>query len=151
MEEETSEKYRLLRNREDNRKYFFSKEEITSEQQKVWFESYLKKSDQYMFSVHLSETGEFIGGLGFYALDDINHSAEFGRIIIDRKKVSGKGFGSKAIAAVTNIAFNELDIIEAYAYIYSNNIASMRSFKNAGYSIDKDNSNESIVKVVKFK
>lgn len=48
---EDIESLRVLRNRDDNRKWFFSSELITEESQRAWYESYLTKPYEYMFSV----------------------------------------------------------------------------------------------------
>ena len=132
LENDTSEEYRLLRNREDNRKFFFSNKEITAESQNKWFEKYLLDKNQIMFAIYEKASSVFVGGICIYDID--GSKAEVGRIIIDRQKVGGKGYGAEAIKLINAFAKSELRLKMTYANIYSTNIASIRSFENGGYS-----------------
>ena len=151
MNEDTSEQYRRLRNREDNRGFFFNSAVIEKEQQEKWFGSYLKKESECMFAVFLDDTKEFIGGIGIYDIDHLRGTAEVGRIIIDRNLVSGKGYGAEAIIGITEIARHSLELTELYAYIYTDNIASTKAFLRAGFSkclFDDENSGVIKVKLI---
>lgn len=134
MNENSSELYRRLRNREDNRNFFFNSDIISSEQQTKWFQNYLEKETEYMFSVLLKEDETFIGGIGIYDIDRLGGKAEIGRIIIDRNLAGGKGYGTEAIKGVTCIAERFLNMKELYAYIYTANTASIKSFLHAGFN-----------------
>ena len=134
MDEQTSECYRKLRNREDNRNFFFNSVVIEKEQQEKWFQNYLNKQSEYMFAVFLKEKMEFVGGIGIYDIDLFRKTAEVGRIIIDRNLAAGKGYGTEAIKGVCRIAQDKLNLEEMYAYIYSANLASIKAFFKAGFS-----------------
>lgn len=147
MGELESELYRQLRNRADNRKEFFDQNIIEKDQQSKWFIQYLKRADQIMFSVYLKDSKEFIGGLGIYDINMDKKMAEVGRIIIDKERCKGKGYGAESLNGISLIARN-IGLQYLYAYIYSGNQASIKSFQKAGYSISQKDSNDEVVKVL---
>lgn len=127
-----AEKYRVLRNRDDNRQMFFDDSVISMEQQRSWFEKYLEKPDEYMFSIYDRESGAFVGGIGIYTND--RDETEIGRIIIDRMICGGKGYGALAIRLLVDF-MRQSELKSLVAYIFTNNIASQRSFEKAGFRI----------------
>lgn len=133
MSADDSERYRVLRNREDNAHFFFSNAEISQQAQRKWYEGYLTQNDQLMFSVYEEPDMRWIGGIGIYDIDTAKGCAEVGRIIIDRYIAGGKHYGSQAIQLISRLAKERLELKLVYAHIYSSNIASMKSFLNAGY------------------
>lgn len=130
MNECDSEKYRVLRNRDDNRQMFFSSYIITEEQQKKWYERYLLSDNEMMFSIYEKKEDRYIGAIGIYDIKD--GEAEVGRIIVDRELCQGKGYGSKSILLIEKYA-KSIDLNSLVAYIYINNIPSQRSFEHAGF------------------
>lgn len=147
MDEQTSELYRKLRNREDNRNFFFDSAVIEKEQQAKWFQNYLKKENEYMFAVLLKETMEFVGGIGIYDIDLLQRTAEIGRIIIDKNMVSGRGYGTEAIRGIANIFRKYFALKKIYAYIYANNVASVKAFLKADFIKDSTDENSEAIKV----
>ncbi len=133
MTDEESELYRLLRNRKDNAPFFFSSITITKEMQHKWFKKYLCDDSQLMFSIYEKSTGAFVGGVSIYDVNLQKGEAEVGRIIVDKEIASGKHYGAQSIELVSSVAKNELGLKSLYANIYSSNIASLKSFRNAGY------------------
>lgn len=133
MGPEESEQYRLLRNREDNAHFFFTDAEITREAQSAWFNRYLSDSAQLMFSIYEKPEGRWVGGIGVYDIDRGRKCAEVGRIIVDRQLAGGRHYGSEAIRLLGRLSKERLGLERLYAHIYSSNIASIRSFLNAGY------------------
>ena len=118
MDEESSEEYRKLRNREDNQKFFFHSAVIEKEQQIRWFYNYLKRENEYMFAVFLN-----------------------------RRLASGKGYGTETIRGIVDIFQNQLKLKEMYAFIYTTNIASIKSFLRAGFIRDTENDCNEIIRV----
>ena len=93
---EHSEKYRIYRNRDDIRGFFFNSEEISYENQEEWYKRYLNDDTQLMFAVIEKTSDEYIGGIGVYDINTQKGEAEVGRIIIDKNIAGGKGYGTKA-------------------------------------------------------
>lgn len=146
MDLKGSEAYRRLRNRDDNRVYFFDSSVVSKEQQEKWFSSYLKKDNDFMFTIFRSEEPVFIGAVGIYNINCFDKTAEIGRIIIDRTIAGGNGYGSEVIDGIARFTHKTLNIDEVYAHIYNSNTASIKSFLNAGFlqiwsdgNVDADN------------
>ena len=75
---------------------------------------------------------------------DINHNnstAEVG-ILLGENKYHGKSLGTEAIKAFTTFVFEELKLFKLKALIYDNNLASLKSFKKAGWKLDYISKNE---------
>ena len=86
LEKEDIEKLRILRNNLSI--YFISQKQISKKEQQQWYNAYLKKDDDIMFKVVLAdEDNEFVGAVALYDINREKKCAEFGRIIVDNKKV----------------------------------------------------------------
>ena len=51
MTMQDSESYRILRNKPEIRKWFYSNSVISADEQRLWFENYLHKDNEIMFSI----------------------------------------------------------------------------------------------------
>ncbi len=147
MDNKTSEEYRKLRNNEDVKKYFFTSSIITEDEQKKWFTKYLEDDSQAMFAI-FDNQNRFIGGIGFYDLSETDNWVEIGRIIINPEIAKGKGYGKMAIELLVDIIFRNYSIDIIGAYIYSDNIPSIKSFTNAGFKKDLGHEGEKTVKML---
>lgn len=127
------EKVRILRNR--NRQWFINSGEITQEDQERWYQHYLSKTDDIMFSVYHRESGKWIGAVALYNIDKIKGCAEYGRIIIDNQIVHEKGLGLDTTVCVCQIGFEELGLSKIKLEVFSNNIAAKKTYERAGFSV----------------
>lgn len=130
---EDNEKYRVLRNAPNNRKYFFQSMEISIEQQKKWYQEYLCREGEYMFSIR-RKGGHFIGACGIYNVNNKKKSAEFGRILID-PRYRKRGAGVKATRAALNVAQNCLGLKRLTLHVKENNVVAIGTYKRAGFEI----------------
>ena len=129
MVAEDIEKMRLLRNK--NRLYFIHPEEITEEAQKQWYEAYLLKNDDYLFSVFYQE--KWIGTVSIYHVDQKQDKAEFGRLMIDRTAAGVGGLGVGATQAACQIALEQLGIHTVVLEVYEDNEAAKITYQKAGF------------------
>lgn len=129
MAEEDIEKMRLLRNK--NRLYFIHSEEITEEAQKQWYEAYLLRDDDYLFSVFYQE--KWVGAVSIYHVDQKQDKAEFGRLMIDRTAASVGGLGVDATQAACQIALEQLGIHTVVLEVYEDNEAAKITYQKAGF------------------
>lgn len=127
---EDSEKYRIIRNVPDIRKWFGYSGEISIEDQQRWFLDYLERTDTIMCSAYWR--GEFVGGNSLYNINTVLKSAEYGRIVVD-KKYTGNGFGYKMTLAMLYIAKEQLGLKEVHLEVYSNNIPAIKLYKKSGF------------------
>lgn len=146
MNEDSAERYRRLRNMEENRKWFFHNEVISAEEQRRWYERYLTENGDYMFGAFERESQKYVGGIGIYDLDHTARTAEVGRILIDRT-YAGKGYGAEAIGGMIRFAQDQLGLRLLNAYIWSDNVASIRSFEKSGFKRCGRQENDGIVKM----
>jgi len=126
---ENIEDMRILRNK--NRNFFVSSKEISSEQQEKWFQNYIVKEDDYLFSVFYEDI--WIGTVSIYDIKD--DCAEFGRLMIDKTKVNKKGLGMESTICVCNLAFEKLGIKNIHLEVYKDNIAAIKTYQCARFSI----------------
>ena len=134
------EELRVLRNK--NKEFFFDSSEITTKQQKEWYEKYLKKENDIMFAVELAEdAGKFIGAIALYDIDIENGTAECGRTLIDKEKAPIKGLGTEATVAVCHIGFSEFKFKKISGLVLKTNARVLKSDARAGFVItgEKDN------------
>lgn len=83
------EKIRIWKNR--YRKFFFHNKLITKEEQTKWFESYLKRENDFIFIISFGK--EDIGCIGFRDIDKV---IDIYNLILGNKKFGGRGVMSNA-------------------------------------------------------
>lgn len=128
------EELRVLRNQ--NQEFFLNGMHITSEQQKLWYEKYLEKSDDVMFAIELlNNPGVFVGAIALYDMDEATKIAECGRTVIDKGKAAIKGIGTEVTAAVCQIGFTQLHIEKIVASILKSNERILKVDTRAGFVV----------------
>lgn len=130
---EDAEKMRQLRNRNSSK--FFDTKEISEEMQKKWYANYLKAENDYMFSVYLKDSNEWIGAVSIYNVDLENETGEFGRLLIGSEKI--RGLGVDATVAACKFAFEQLGIKMVHLEVYADNIPAVKTYKKAGFKLCK--------------
>ncbi len=133
MNREDSERYRILRNQEENRKWFFTDAQITEADQKKWFDRYYMDCNEYMFSIYEKISRRYLGAVGVYHIDYSSRRAEVGRIIVDRS-AGGKGYGKEAVCCIVEWGRKSLGIKIFYAQVYTNNLSSIKTFLRCGFT-----------------
>lgn len=123
------QKMRELRN--ENREWFISREVITPNQQSEWYNNYLIKENDFMFSVYYKHTDIWVGTIGLYNI--IDSEAELGRIIVNSKLANEKGLGLDATICACKIAFNKLNISKIKLEVFSNNFSAIKTYQKAGF------------------
>lgn len=129
MTKEESQLYRVLRNVPDIRKCFIYSEEISEEAQNIWYNRYLNTDNDFMFSIYTSDN-TFIGGCALY--DFNNFTAEFGRVLIDRK-FAGNGYACKALLALCGLASDSFKLKSLHLEGLSDNLPALKSYSKAGF------------------
>lgn len=126
-----SELYRQIRNSEDKRIWFESRNKISAAAQQEWFRGYLSREGDYMFSVYTTDD-KFVGGASIYHVDSERGTAEFGRLLLGNR-VCGQGLGKEVVAAVCSIAKRELKLQELRLQVYSHNISAYKTYLQSGF------------------
>jgi len=128
---EDAEKMRVVRNK--NSKRFFSTARISPEAQQAWYAKYLQMPNDYMFSVYLKKTENWVGAVSVYHIDADTKCAEFGRIIIDKELTDEKGLGCDTTIAACRFAFEQLNLKYVYLEVYADNIPALHTYLKAGF------------------
>ena len=136
LTEEYIEPLRLLRNRPENRVWFFDSTEITAEQQKKWFASQQQTEGDYMFAVCSKQDPTlFLGAVALYHHDPESRSFEIGRLLLDAKKVPFHGLGKELIAEACRLGFEKLGAKRLVAEVFSDNVRSLACCTENGFVI----------------
>lgn len=134
MTKDDSEAYRIVRNREENRKWFTYSEIISSEEQDKWFNKYLENREDYMFSAfHIDNPDRFIGAVSLYNIDSSKKEAEFGRILVDKSQLNIKGIGFMIAYCVCHIGFYQLLLSKIKLEVFSDNIPAIKTYEKVGF------------------
>lgn len=144
MTSDDSEQYRRIRNQDENRRWFVDSKIISSEVQRNWFDNYLKKSDEYMFSIYSSKL--FVGGCSLYCIDKHTRSAEFGRIAIDTVQ-KGKGYGYEATLGTLKISRELLGLDTVRLFVKKDNVAAIKTYLKAGFTFSEDTKKETLLMI----
>lgn len=134
LEQKNIENLRNLRNKEENRKCFIYQKEITKEEQENWYKKYSEKEEDVMFSAFLKENEEYpIGFAALYDIDKNSKKCEFGRIIVDKSKVTKKGIGYQITKCLCDIGFQDLGLDMIYLEVFSDNIPALKTYLKVGF------------------
>jgi len=97
---------------------------------------YVKKTTNFtnsiLLAIILKKGDKHIGNIRISNIDRNHGSADIG-LMLGEKKEWGKGYGSEAIKLVVDCALNKLNLRRLTAYIYGNNMASIKAFGKAGF------------------
>lgn len=126
-----AEQMRILRNKHS--RSFFTTREISPDEQQKWYENYLFKPNDYMFSVYLKEQDIWVGAVAIYDVDLQQKTAEFGRIIIDKEAAGLSGLGYDTTMAACKFAFEQLGLKNVHLDVYSDNYPAVHTYIKAGF------------------
>lgn len=96
-----------------------------------WFEAHLKDDSSRIFAIE-TEEGVHIGNVGLHQLDWKNRNAFLG-IVIGEKEYWGRGYGSDAIIALLDFAFNEMNLHRVHLSTYDFNQRAIRCYEKCGF------------------
>ena len=110
----------------------FSKEQVSLNEHKIWFNDKLNDKD-CIFYIAETLDNKFIGQVRFDKQDSNNKSFIINISISSLYR--NKGFGSTILQEVSKLVSNENKEYSIYAYIKKDNIVSVKSFAKAKYTI----------------
>ena len=76
-----------------------------------------------------------IGNIGFFNLEWVNRSAEFG-ILIGDKSVWNQGYGTESVRLLLKHGFETLNLHRIYLRVYSTNPRARRSYEKVGFVLE---------------
>ncbi|MHA1792495.1 MAG: GNAT family N-acetyltransferase [Promethearchaeota archaeon] len=90
------------------------------------------KGTDFEYAIIYKETGELIGGTGFFNIKYFNRSAEFGIGIFDSKNFN-KGFGTETIKIMLEIGFNTMNLHSISLKVFEHNKRARRVYSKCGF------------------
>lgn len=106
---------------------------VSFEGQEKWIDSQIGRADILRCIIAKKDAEEV--GLGTVILSDIDRKNGIAQVHIkmDRKNGRGKGYGTDAVKAIVNYAFNEMRLNCIYAEILEYNTPSRKLFEKCGF------------------
>ena len=110
----------------------FSGEPFTRQQELAYVRRMIASPSDRVFSVYATEDGRYLGQVGLHAL---HWRSRVGRIaaIIGSTEEQGKGFGSAAIAALLDHAFDEEALHKIWLMVFSTNYRARHVYRTIGF------------------
>lgn len=124
------EKLRNLRNFYSH--YFFESNKISRAQQKKWFNRYLNKPGDYMFSILSKDRNAYIGNIALYNLDKKNRKAELGRLMVVQNPIYPK-CGTEVLHSFCRFCFEKFPINLIYLTVLSSNLKAKHLYRKVGF------------------
>lgn len=87
------------------------------------------KEDEHLFGIFQRVDGRHVGNIKLGPIHPRHRSASLG-LIIGEKAFWGRGYASEAIGLTVRVAFEMLNLNKLTAGVISDNIASIKAFKN---------------------
>lgn len=116
------------RNNAGVRKWFKNSAEIDSESHRAWFESYKRKSDDYVFISEVN--GSVVGQLAVYKIE--SNKAEVGRFI-SSPSMSGKGLMKLSLQVFLEFIATTFDLNEIFLEVYEDNERAIALYQKLGF------------------
>lgn len=108
---------------------------VSSFEQEKWFEKVVSDKNNLRFIIETLDTKEAIGMVNLVDIDWKNRSAFHG-IRLGKNSPKGKGYGTDAVMALMNYAFNELQLVRLDGSWVEYNEASLGLYKKCGWSVE---------------
>lgn len=120
------------RNRPEVYKNLYSHTQITMESHLNYYHKQVLPGHCVQFIIYVNAGDYPVGSVFLKNLDTHNAKAEFG-IFIGEDVARGMGYGSEAARLILEFGFKSLGLNRIYLSVLSNNLAAIRSYRNAGF------------------
>lgn len=128
---------RCLRNQPQIRKWFNYSKELTSEQQKLWYQKYIIDPTDFMYVAVMRDQPDIsIGTYADYNYDMENGTIEAGRLMVDSAHVTQRALGYDIVGCAVKLVFDNLPVQRINAEIFADNERSIKcTMGGGGFSI----------------
>lgn len=106
-------------------------EPISMEGEQKWYENLSRDESTKVYAIETLQ-GEYIGNLGLHDIDLHNRKTEFG-IVIGKKDLWGKGYGTEAVLLALKLAFEGLNLNKVYLRVFTGNKKAQKCYEKAGF------------------
>lgn len=129
---EDIETIRKWRNKDSIRCWFVNDAPISPEQQLKWWDKYSQATDEIMFMIEVLPQDLPIGAVALYKII-LNHTAEFGRLMIGEMNERGKGYALEATVLLTDYGFSRFGLNTIDLEVFPNNNQAIKMYERAGF------------------
>lgn len=110
---------------------FFTKDHITPQQQKAWYDKYSENVTDRMFVVQLKD-GTLVGTLALYNVNIADRAAELGRTLL-LEEHRGQGYMEEAVKLLVDHAFKIMRLWHIRLSVYLDNAAAIALYYKCGF------------------
>lgn len=110
---------------------FFTKDYLSPQQQRAWYNKYAENSMDKMFIVQLKDSTP-IGTIALYNINIADRTADLGRTLL-LEDYRGQGYMEEAIKLLVNIAFDSMRLWNIRLSVYLDNAAAISLYHKAGF------------------
>lgn len=122
------------RNRDDVRQWFFSSAVIDLDQHRAWYHRYRDNANDLVFIVEETERlHRAVGQVSLYRIDEVERSAEFGRLMIGDPAARGCGLGLAATQLALEIAAGPLGLRRVRLETTTSNRRALEIYRACGF------------------
>ncbi|POA24506.1 MULTISPECIES: GNAT family N-acetyltransferase [unclassified Pseudomonas] len=118
------------RNRDENRRWFINSNIIEWGSHIKWFESYQKKSDDFVFVIEAD--GELVGQCAVYGVDLDRKRAEVGRFLAAPDK-AGKGYIKRGCQLLINTCWHQIGLETLFLEVLAENVRAISLYVKLGF------------------
>lgn len=119
------------RNRDENRRWFINSSIIEWNSHVKWFESYQKKSDDFVFVI--VSGGELLGQCAVYGIDQQRKRAEVGRFLAAPDS-AGKGYIKRGCQLLIDACRQQLGLETLFLEVFDDNIRAIKLYEKLGFN-----------------
>lgn len=115
--------------------YTNSKVAITKDKLVSAIKAGKENGNQFTYGIYILETDKLIGTVKIGPINFTHKTSDLATLIGDRNYL-GKGLSSEAVRLGVELAFEKFDLRKLYSGMYESNIASIKSYRRAGWIIE---------------
>ncbi|MFJ4195316.1 GNAT family N-acetyltransferase [Pseudomonas sp. NPDC089534] len=119
------------RNRDENRRWFINSNIIEWDNHVKWFESYQKKSDDFVFVIE--SDGERVGQCAVYGIDLQRKRAEVGRFLA-APEGAGKGYIKRGCQLLIETCWQQLALDSVFLEVLEENVRAIKLYEKLGFN-----------------
>lgn len=125
-------------NDRDVMQYFAQRQErITEDEEKKYLDSLIASKSDRAFSIFTGDGHDEGAYVGQCSVNQIYWPARNGRVfLVVRKAMQGKGFGSKALTALVERAFEEMNLHKLWLIVRRDNRSAQAMYLRAGFEFE---------------
>lgn len=124
-DEETQERVRNWRNREEIRKYMYNDHIIGVEEHRHWLERLKQREDLVVWVIYYRN--DPVGTINLQKIDPLNKTTEWGFYIAEESG-RGKGVGTMALFRLVEHVFEEMDFHKLNTTVLGNNPGALKLY-----------------------